>query len=367
MWAKWSGTHQDRSGSWWKSVLGSALDANGNTLSDPSGKSYSWDFENRLTQAAVPGTNGGTTTFRYDPFGRRIQKSGPLGTTNYLYDGLNLLEEVNNSSIVLARYTNTWKIDEPLAMSRGGTTSYYEADGLDSISSLSNSGGASSNTYTYDSSGNLVASTGGLINPFQFTGREFDPETSLYEYRSRYYAPQLGRFISEDPIRFGGGNDFYAYVGNSPVNWVDPQGLCPKYCNTRPQAPLAPPGVSVDFNIMLTNNAMRDIGADYTGTQLDWFYNMVNTGNPWDYKQQGDQYTNFGNFNYGASCTAMGWSPDFCQGAAALARDYRAYKLDLPLGKGIPFLIPPYGDQSADQVQIEHGYDYFIWKVICQQ
>ena len=63
-----------------------AYDANGNTLSDPSGKSYTWDFENRLTQAVVPGTNGGTTTFKYDPFGRRIQKSGPLGTTNYLYD-----------------------------------------------------------------------------------------------------------------------------------------------------------------------------------------------------------------------------------------------------------------------------------------
>jgi YD repeat-containing protein len=60
-------------------------DANGNTLSDPSGKSYTWDFENRLTQAVVPGT--GTVNFKYDPFGRRIQKSGPLGTTNYLYDG----------------------------------------------------------------------------------------------------------------------------------------------------------------------------------------------------------------------------------------------------------------------------------------
>src|ERR1700722_8938900 len=60
-----------------------AYDANGNTLSDPSGKSYSWDFENRLVQAVVPGTNGGTTTFKYDPFGgRRIQKSGPFGTTN---------------------------------------------------------------------------------------------------------------------------------------------------------------------------------------------------------------------------------------------------------------------------------------------
>jgi YD repeat-containing protein len=52
------------------------LDANGNTL---SGKSYSWDFENRLVSAVVPGT--GTVTFKYDPFGRRIQKSGPLGTT----------------------------------------------------------------------------------------------------------------------------------------------------------------------------------------------------------------------------------------------------------------------------------------------
>jgi YD repeat-containing protein len=61
------------------------FDANGNTLSHPSGKSYTWDFENRLTQAVNPGV--GTTTFRYDPFGRRIQKAGPLGTTNFLYDG----------------------------------------------------------------------------------------------------------------------------------------------------------------------------------------------------------------------------------------------------------------------------------------
>jgi YD repeat-containing protein len=67
-------------------VLTVAYDANGNTLTDASGRSFTWDFENRLTQAVVPGANGGTTTFKYDPFGRRIQKSGPLGTTNYLYD-----------------------------------------------------------------------------------------------------------------------------------------------------------------------------------------------------------------------------------------------------------------------------------------
>ncbi len=159
MWAKWSGTHQDRSGSWWKSVLGLPLDANGNTLSDPSGKSYSWDFENRLVQAIVPGTNGGTTTFKYDPFGRRIQKSGPLGTTNYLYDGFGLLEETDSSGNVLARYSHSDVLDLPLSMLRAGTTVFYQADGS-GITSLSNSASALASTYSYDSFGNLTASTG---------------------------------------------------------------------------------------------------------------------------------------------------------------------------------------------------------------
>ena len=55
MWVKWPGTHQV-SGPWWsETVLGIVIDANGNTLSDPSGKSYTWDFENRLMSAVVPG------------------------------------------------------------------------------------------------------------------------------------------------------------------------------------------------------------------------------------------------------------------------------------------------------------------------
>jgi YD repeat-containing protein len=116
-------------------------DANGNTLSDASGKSYTWDFENRLVQAVVPGTNGGTTTFKYDPFGRRIQKSGPLGTTNYLYDGVSSLEEVDQSGGVMARYAQSDLIDEPLSEFRAGTASYYQQDGVGSVSSLSNSAG----------------------------------------------------------------------------------------------------------------------------------------------------------------------------------------------------------------------------------
>lgn len=106
-----------------------AYDANGNTLTDSSGKQYSWDFENRLTQAIVP--NVGTTIFRYDPFGRRIQKSGPLGTTNYLYDGKweNFIEELDSSGNLLADYTQEEGLDLPLSEFRSNTVSYYEQAG----------------------------------------------------------------------------------------------------------------------------------------------------------------------------------------------------------------------------------------------
>ncbi len=175
-------------------------DANGNTLTDPSGKSYTWDFENRLASAVVPGT--GTVAFKYDPFGRRIQKSGLLGTTNYLYDGASLIEGVDSNGYILGRYAQGKRIDEPLAQLMSGATSYYQSDGLGSISSLSNSAAILANTYTYDSFGNLISSSGSITNPFQYTGREYDPETNLRYYRNRYLDSNTGRFISEDPIGY---------------------------------------------------------------------------------------------------------------------------------------------------------------------
>ena len=121
----------------------------------------------------LPGT-GGTVSFKYNPFGQRIQKSSATGTVNYLYDGPNLLDEVDPSGNVLARYTNQMRVDEPLTELRSGTTSYYQQDGLGSVTSLSNGAGALANTYTFDSYGTLKASTGALASPFQYTGREFD-------------------------------------------------------------------------------------------------------------------------------------------------------------------------------------------------
>src|SRR5947208_14686054 len=96
-------------------------------------------------------------------------------------------------------------------MLRGGTTSYDLADGLGSITSLSNAPGALANTYTYDSFGKLIASTGTLTNPLQYTGREFYQDTGLYFNRARYYDSKAGRLISEDRIGFEGGINYYPY------------------------------------------------------------------------------------------------------------------------------------------------------------
>jgi len=217
-------------------------DNNGNTQTKVVGTSttsYAWDYENRMTSATLPGT-GGTVAFKYDPFGRRIYKSSSSGTSIYAYDQDNLIEETNSAGAVVARYSETTEVDEPLAMLRSAATSYYHADGLGSITSLSNTAGSLAQTYTFDSFGKTMASSGSLTNPFQYTARELDAETNLYYYRARYYDPNVGRFLSEDPLAFNAGLNFYNYVSANPTNLADPFGLY-TYKPPKPGKPPIPP------------------------------------------------------------------------------------------------------------------------------
>jgi RHS repeat-associated protein len=209
-------------------------DNNGNLLTKTVGTSvtsYGWDFENRLTSVTLPGT-GGTVAFKYDPFGRRIEKvythSGATTTSIYAYDGDNQVEEVDASgNNVVARYVQGLGIDEPLAILRAGVTSYYHADGLGSVNALSQINGSYDEIYKYDSFGVRLSYDGTVTNPFQYTAREFDSETSLLYYRARYYDTTVGRFLSEDPKRFSAGVNFYSYVSNSAPNLTDPLGFFP--------------------------------------------------------------------------------------------------------------------------------------------
>ena len=193
------------------------MDANGTTT-------YTWDFENRLTSVVLPG-GGGTVTFGYDPFGRRIRKTGPIGTVNYTYDGVRPAEDLDGAGNVLTKFTAGVLVDEALAETQSTNTSYYEQDALGSVTSLTNPAGDLTNTYTFDSFGKLIGSTGTTSNRLQYTGREFDQATDISYYRARYMDSSTGRFLSEDPVRFFQGTNFYHYVDNNPLNLTDATGL----------------------------------------------------------------------------------------------------------------------------------------------
>jgi len=236
-----------------------AHDNNGNTITNnySSGiTTYAWGFENQLTSATLPGT-GGTVSFKYDPFGRRIYKSSLSGTSIFAYDRDNLIEETNSSGAAVARYSQDLNIDEPLAMLRSGATSFYNADGIGSITSLSNPAGALTQAYTFDSFGKQTASSGSLVNPFQYTGREFDPETGLYYYRTRYYDYSIGRFYSEDPSDQGSLYELlnlYGYVQNGPIDNVDPFGLYTLQRDRYGKVRIAPPSAVVDLLLKCIEN-----------------------------------------------------------------------------------------------------------------
>ncbi|MFH0786371.1 MAG: RHS repeat-associated core domain-containing protein [Pseudomonadota bacterium] len=187
--------------------------------------SYTYDNENKLIKIEHPGL---VARYKYDPFGRRIEKEVNGKISRYVYDKENIIAEYDGSGNIRARYTHNLMLDDPLAVEQGGKTYYYHKDGLGSVAELTNSLGMVVKSYRYKSFGERVFlfELGPLHQPYTFTSREYDPESGFYYYRARYYDPKAGRFISRDPIGFQGGDtNFYRYVGNNPVNWVDPLGL----------------------------------------------------------------------------------------------------------------------------------------------
>ena len=191
---------------------------------------YTYDFENRLIKITLP--LGITAEYKYDPFGRRIEKniSGQI-TIKYLYDNEDIITEYTNiiptNTNITTKYIHGPGIDEPLSMTRNNKTYYYHADALGSITRMTDQNGNIAQTIKYDSFGNIKSiSNPLLIQPYVWTGREYDLESGFYYLRNRYYDPRTGRFISKDPIGFGGGDvNFYVMVGNNAVNWVDPYGF----------------------------------------------------------------------------------------------------------------------------------------------
>jgi len=97
---------------------------------------------------------------------------------------------------------------------------------LASVTDITNSKGTIVKTYQYDAYGNVLSAPGTLTyNTLTYTARERHVASGLYYYRARFYDPQLGRFITQDPIGHLGGMNLYAYVAGDPLNYADPLGL----------------------------------------------------------------------------------------------------------------------------------------------
>jgi RHS repeat-associated protein len=194
-----------------------SYDSNGNLVNDGT-NTYVWNARNQLASM-----NMSAQSFQYDPFGRRVAKTIIGTTTNYLYDGANPVQELSGSTVTANLLTGLG-IDERFTRTDSSGTANFLTDALGSTLVLTNSSASTLASYTYEPFGNTTI-TGSSTSTYQYTGRENDG-TSLYYYSARYYDPTPGRFISEDPIRFRGGDiNLYRYVWNSPIDLRDPKGL----------------------------------------------------------------------------------------------------------------------------------------------
>jgi RHS repeat-associated protein len=193
-------------------------DANGNLTFDGT-TTYTWDGRNRLSQMSNANVSA---SFVYDSLGRRVSKTINGATTKYLYDGNDVIAEIQYGAIS-ATYLRSLNVDEPF-LRASSVAEYYHTDALGSTLALTDQTGTVQTTYSYDPFGNTTIA-GSSTNPFQYTGRENDG-TGLYFNRARYLNIMLQRFINEDPLGFAGGNsNLYAYVFNSPINYIDLLGL----------------------------------------------------------------------------------------------------------------------------------------------
>jgi len=211
--------------------LGSfTYDANGNMTSDGV-RTYTYDGENRLISVTL---GGYTWSYVYDYLGRRIQKSGTgISTTKYLYDGWNLIAELDSSGNIQRRFAWGLDVSGSLAGAGGvgglllidaGLAQYWPVyDASHNVVAIYDSAGGFAAGYEYDPFGNLQNSQGSYAayNPFQFSTKYADTESGLVYFGMRYYSPQLGRFINRDPIEEKGGINLYVYCGNDGVNRSD--------------------------------------------------------------------------------------------------------------------------------------------------
>ena len=203
-------------------------DASGNPLSYYNGTRWAFTWENGRSLATA--TDGTTNiSYTYDANGLRTSKVVNGVTHNYLYASSQLMRETYGSNTLDFFYDAS---GHPYALKYNGTTYYYITNLQGDVMHLIDANENTVAAYEYDPYGNIVSAIGTMaqINPLRYRGYYYDTELEMYYLQSRYYDPQVGRFINADDVSLLGatgtvlGHNLFAYCENNPTNGCDPTG-----------------------------------------------------------------------------------------------------------------------------------------------
>jgi RHS repeat-associated protein len=208
----------------------------GGSVTGTNERQFAYDFSNRLVLYLDAAQN--LTTYRYDALGRRISKTlNGSSAVRFVYDGDRILEERDAGGSLVATYLNGPGIDEVLSRRRwsGGQPAdlFYHTNAVGSVTAVTSASGQVVERYRYDAFGQVTFLTpasaaivsSAVTNNVLFTGRYYDTESRLYDFRARTYDPYLGRFLQRDPLGETASINLYAYASGNPINAADPTGM----------------------------------------------------------------------------------------------------------------------------------------------
>jgi RHS repeat-associated protein len=185
-------------------------------------------YDNLGNLLQVKNSNGSTVEYTVDGLDRRIQrKVTNTVTDSYLYqDQLKPIAQLNEDGSIRASFVYGTRSNSPDLILKSGVTYRVIHDHLGSpIFVVDTRNNEVVQKMTYDTWGKILTDSNPGFQPFGFAGGLYDATTGLVRFGARDYDPSIGRWLNKDPIRFDGGWNFYAYVGNDPLNFIDPSGL----------------------------------------------------------------------------------------------------------------------------------------------
>ena len=255
-------------------------DAIGNPTRDHYANTYTWKHGRQLASYKEDGNESEDVFhFVYNADGLRVKAYNAYTTYRYIYSGTKLLQmEISNTSTGAVSHTLSFTYDAqgtPQTVTYNGTVYYYATNLQGDVLAILDSTGAAVVTYSYDAwgrhtSGNngtgTLASTLGKHNPLRYRGYVFDTESGLYYLQSRYYNPEVGRFINADAFTSTGqgllGNNMFAYCNNNPINNIDTLGLWTISFSISLNAVFGL-GISLSFGFAFDNKGNFDLQYSY--------------------------------------------------------------------------------------------------------